>query len=803
MFFRLLLFISFLFSAGISFAQQSEWFWVNPRPIGTNLNDALILENKLIAFADGGCVLYSADGGNTGIYIYPDSLYGNRSIYEADFVSADTGYLCGLSGLLMKTIDGGLTWTHLTSPLTSNLWYIDFIDADTGYVVSSDSRVIKTTDGGQNWTVNQIYSTSTTLYKIYFVSPSTGYLGTGNATLGRLLKTTDYGATWLPVTSYTSTGTVRGIYFTDELTGYIGNTLYEILKTTDGGLSWTTQDMGTGTVYEIKFFDANNGAAAGALGTVFFTTDAGTTWQPTSIGFSTNCNIYGLAMSNSFADIPNTIFAAAQSGIMAKSSNMGQTWIPISEAATLHNLRSIRMANNMTGYAVGGSTTESEVIKTTDGGLTWDKVNFDAGYTLYAQSWIDQNTGFVARRGPDGIFKTTDGGANFTQLNPGVVTSTQIWYDIEFANADTGYAVSSGGHIVRTTDGGTSWAALPAVHGTSAIYSLHILDAENIFAAGVSGKVSKSTDGGTTFTAINITGTTTLYSVSFIDRNNGLAAGTSGKVFRTTDGGTSWTELFAGTSVTLYDILYVSPSIIWISGGGIFYSTDGGLTWTEADKFHGQNTYYSMAIAGDKLMTAGGFGNILGTSSNPIPVELTLFTAEQQGTAVNLIWSTATETNNSGFEIQRSNDQISWGNIAFIPGNGTTSEKQYYSFTDMNVPSGKSYYRLKQIDYNGQFEYSPVVMITIIQVFEFELQQNYPNPFNPSTVINYQIPFDGMVTLKVYDILGNEIQTLVNGYKNAGKYSAAFDGSRLSSGIYLIKMKSGDFISTRKMTLIK
>jgi photosystem II stability/assembly factor-like uncharacterized protein len=795
----------FLLISNSLFSQVSEWAWLNPYPIGSNLNDGIIFpDNKKLVFSDGGGIVYFSADGWTVQTIYPDSLSGNRSIYEADFISPDTGYICGISGLLMKTVDGGMTWTHLPSPLTSNYWYLDFINADTGYVVSSDSKIIKTTDGGQTWNIIVLSATATTLYKIYFVSPSTGYLGTGSSTLGRLLKTTDYGATWLPVSSFTSTGVVRGIYFTDEHTGYIGTSLYEIIKTTDAGSTWVTQDLGTGTIYEIKFFDPNNGAAAGASGTVYVTTNAGATWDSTSIGQTTNCNVYGIALGNSYAKDAASIFAVTQSGVIAHSTNMGQQWTQLSRAVTLHNLRSIQMVNSQTGFACGGSTTQSALLKSVDGGFTWERLNFDAGYTLYSQSWINENTGYVARRGPDGIFKTTNGGTSFSQLNPGQASSTQIWYDIVFNGVDTGYACSSGGHIVKTTDGGTSWSLLPDLHSTSAIYALNILDAQSVFAAGSSGKVSKTTDGGATFTAINLTGTTTLYAVAFIDRDNGLVAGVSGKVFRTTDGGLTWTEFNVGANATLYDILYVNSSLIWISGdAGMFYSLDGGVTWTRANKFHGQNIQYSMTIADEFLITAGEFGNILASFWDPVPVELTLFTAAVSGNDVVLNWTTATETNNSGFEIQRSTDQKNWEVLGFVSGNGTISETRKYSFTDKSVPNRINYYRLKQIDYNGSYEYSSVISADVSRIFTYSLEQNYPNPFNPSTIINYSVPVQGAVKIILFDALGREIKVLVDEQKSPGNYHTEFSASGLSSGVYFYQMKAGTFIETRKMLLLQ
>jgi hypothetical protein len=191
---------------------------------------------------------------------------------------------------------------------------------------------------------------------------------------------------------------------------------------------------------------------------------------------------------------------------------------------------------------------------------------------------------------------------------------------------------------------------------------------------------------------------------------------------------------------------------------------------------------------------------------NLIPVELISFTAEVFNNDVNLSWQTATEKNNSGFEVERamSEDQIqSWEAIGFVQGSGTTAEFHYYSFTNKNVKPGFYQYRLKQIDFEGSFTYSNIVEVEVEAPNVFTLEQNYPNPFNPSTVINYQLPVNSMVTLKIYDILGNEIVTLVNEEKPAGSYEVEYDGTELPSGIYLYKLQTSNFIDTKKMILIK
>jgi len=196
-----------------------------------------------------------------------------------------------------------------------------------------------------------------------------------------------------------------------------------------------------------------------------------------------------------------------------------------------------------------------------------------------------------------------------------------------------------------------------------------------------------------------------------------------------------------------------------------------------------------------------------------IPVELTSFTAELDGNTVQLNWSTYTEKNNLGFEIERSvisNDvrNLIWMKIGFVDGKGTTTEPQNYYFNHKELKTGAYLYRLKQIDFNGTFQYSKEVKVEIISPNEFVLEQNYPNPFNPSTKISWQSPVSGHQTLKIFDVLGNEVATLFDEYREAGRYEVEFNVAQvsrpeISSGLYLYKMTIGNFSAIRKMMLIK
>lgn len=185
-----------------------------------------------------------------------------------------------------------------------------------------------------------------------------------------------------------------------------------------------------------------------------------------------------------------------------------------------------------------------------------------------------------------------------------------------------------------------------------------------------------------------------------------------------------------------------------------------------------------------------------------VPVELSSFTAAVNGLTVSLNWTTATEKNNSGFEVQKKVNE-KFVAAGFVSGNGTTTEMHSYSFADKLLKGGKSIYRLKQMDYDGTFEYSKEVEVNVIYGMNYSLSQNYPNPFNPTTKISYTIPQTGFVEINVYDAIGNLIKTLVSGSKDAGSYDVEFDGSGLTSGIYFYQIKSGNFTDTKKFVLMK
>jgi hypothetical protein len=275
-----------------------------------------------------------------------------------------------------------------------------------------------------------------------------------------------------------------------------------------------------------------------------------------------------------------------------------------------------------------------------------------------------------------------------------------------------------------------------------------------------------------------------------------------GQVEVSTNNGSSWVPLNG---------LYTTP------GSGSFQPTGEPLydgiqsTWVneimDLSNYNSNQVKLKFELRTDGSVTEDGwFVDDIGiVVYGIIPVELTSFTAIAKDDNVLLNWITSTETNNMGFDIERRSTKSNsgWQKLGFINGKGTTTEKYNYSFVDKNPAEGKSFYRLRQIDFDGTSKIYNSVEVDFETVKEYSLSQNYPNPFNPSTEINYTLTKSGNVTLKVYNLLGSEIATLVNGFMEAGKHSVKFDANDITSGIYFYTIKADNFTSTRKMILMK
>ena len=364
------------------------------------------------------------------------------------------------------------------------------------------------------------------------------------------------------------------------------------------------------------------------------------------------------------------------------------------------------------------------------------------------------------------------------------------------------FAGTVGGIIYRSTNNGTSWTA---VFNGIYVDALAISDT-NIF-AGTDGGVYRSTNNGTTWTVAGLTNN--VYPQALAISNTNLFAGTyQSGVFRSTNNGANWTAVNTGLTGSALNItaLFVSDTNLFAGtwGGRAFRSTNNGTTWTSArngltsDNVHAF-TVYPNSTGGTNLFAGTYFGNGVYLSTD----NGTSWTAVNNGlTNSNVRALAVSDTNlfagtDGGGFFHSTNNGTSW--TSFNTGlTNNVVNALLVSGTYLFAGTNDGVWRLPLSE-----------IITSVEdqnngiPSQFILEQNYPNPFNPSTTIRYSIPASEFVTLNVYDVLGNEVATLVDEYRPAGSYEVNFNASQLSSGIYFYKLQAGSFVETKKMILLR
>ncbi|MDP2303735.1 MAG: T9SS type A sorting domain-containing protein [Ignavibacteria bacterium] len=398
---------------------------------------------------------------------------------------------------------------------------------------------------------------------------------------------------------------------------------------------------------------------------------------------------------------------------------------------------------------------------------------------------------YVSWSGPLGIMfdKSTDGGVTFgTDIfvsdQPGgwdfAIPGINRCNGLPITVCDTSYSPFRGNIYInwsdqrngtsntdiflkKSTDGGNSWGQLIKVN-------------------------NDDTQRHQFFNWMAVDQTTGIIYILFYDRRNTSGSATDVYIAKSTDGGETFENFkISATSFT--------PS------QNIFFGDYANIA------AHNRKIYPIWMRMDNSNLSV--WTSVIFDSSSIVPVELTSFSAKSEGNNISLNWTTSSELNNYGFEIERANISNTnqtgfiWKNIGFVKGNGTSNIIRDYKFTDYNLLNGYYLYRLKQIDFSGNSNYSKTVEVDIMNPASYLLEQNYPNPFNPTTTISFQIPSEEFVTVKVYDVLGKEIKTILNEIKKAGVYEIPFNGSELSSGLYVYRITAGNFISEKKMILLR
>jgi hypothetical protein len=752
------------------------------------------------------------------------------------FACSQTNYR---SWVFLST-NNGTSWTAANTPFDG---FSQMVEIGTNLFAGTSYGVFLSTNNGASWTPVNTGLTNTPVGCL-----AVSGLNLFAETEGGVFLTTNNGTSWTAVNNGLTRSVISLAVSGTNL--FAGACSFSVFLSTDNGTSWTKVNAGMRSecVDVLAVIGTNLFASTSYPPGIYLSTDNGTSWAPANTPFS--------GFSQMVQSGENT-FAATGGGVFL-STNNGASWTPVNKGLT--NTRVISLAVSNTNLFAG---TDGGVFLSTNKGTNWTRIGIEfpnanvtylaiSGTKLFATTLMDVGPGYsgggfsmhystnngeqwipfviegayhlqaVAISGTrlfagtyNGVFLSTDNGTSWTASG---LTDTSVY---ALAVSETNLFAGTGYGVFLSTDNGTSWTAVNTGLTDTAIGCL-AASGTNLFAGTWSG-VFLSTNSGTSWTAVNDGLTDTNITALAVSETNLFAGTWGGGVFLSTNNGTSWTLVNTGLTNTAVRCLAVSETNIFAGtySGGVFLSTSNGTYWIDVNAGLTYPMVTAFAVLGTDVF-AGTYGG--GVWRRPllemVPVELTSFTASANGKEVTLSWSTATELNNQGFEVQRKFGSNNFVTVGSVKGHGTTTSPNQYTFVDKLIDAGKYIYRLKQIDFGEKYEYSQTVEINWSPFTTFRLEQNYPNPFNPTTTIGFGIPASpnpseggALVTLKVYDILGNEVQTLINKEMEAGYHSVEFDASMLpngvssiggyASGVYFYQLRAETFIETMKMILLR
>ncbi len=738
----------------------------------------------------GTGIFKTTDGGNTWL---PDSLggLGGRSVYAIYADANGNLYAGGLNTGVFFRPPGATSWQNITGDLPAGT-------------------------GGNPRTVRSIFKDSNGLL----------YIGTEGGTAPNdagIYTSTNNGTNW--VRNSTGLGTTS-----PSVRAFVqrGDTLFVGVFSGGAGVyrkalaatSWTIDTLGLGARgINALYVDGAGNIYAGlnptTPGGVFRRAVNSSSWSQVALGGQ---SVWG------FIGVGSEVLIGSNLWAVSRTTNFSS--VSISNTG-INALSVLALKVGSDGNLYAGINSNGGVQRSTDNGATWqmDTVGLGAR-TVWALEEV--NGTIFAAAGSSGVFRRTASG--WVPANTGIATRT---VDCLLANGDTLVAglTTSGTNpvIYRTTNGGATWLAgtVTSLPSLGSVRALGKDNAGNLY-AGMSSTTTvlrgllKSTNGGATwFQSNGIMNPLNeeFYAIAFNPVTNTLyAAPNVSGIFKSTDAGATWVSDSTGMSATVDDILI--PTTLPPSSGlqGSMLAACLGQN-TEGGVFVRRNTETAWSRSGLDLFSVNALAEksgVLYAATNHssiykanyvnigLPVELIEFGYRKANQGVELFWKTVSEQNNEGFQIERRRDSQEWQTIGFVRGKGTTTEVQSYSFVDEQA-SGKLFYRLKQIDFNGAFQYSNVIEVNLTAPEKFELAQNYPNPFNPTTIITYQLPLSSDVKLEIFDVLGRKVATLVNAKQDAGSYVANFNASayNLTSGVYFYRLQAGNFTETKKMMLVK
>lgn len=791
---------------------QTDWEWQNPLPQGNYLWSVTMIDtDNIVTVGGAGLVMKTTDDGETW---YKQFYVGNNMFWftDASFPNANIGYIVGKasvesdSGIIMRSNDGGLNWfqQQVIGLSLHSLYGVCFINSDTGWVVGTAGAILRTTNGGQFWEDQSSPSFGLDLQRVYFTDARNGW---AVGRWGSIIRTTNGGENWNLV-YYNDSYDFYSICFIDSLIGYVGGVPGSLRRTTNGGTTWSVVNIPIGGyIGGIHFFSRDSGIVAGVNGMIFRTTNGGITWtQVNQMGGDDQ--ILGL----SFCDQNNGI-AVGLRGALLRTYNGGITWTKLSSEITdITAFWGVCFATPNIGIVVGD---EGVIFRTSNAGATWTLVSFGQSPVFREAAFADSLVGVtVGRYGV--ILRTTDAGISWSP--PQINQANQQLFDVKFVTKEVGFAVGEN-NIVKTTDAGNTWFAQP-YSGAGWVMGVYFFDTVNGFTVDLGGMIKHTTDGGNTWSIVTtLPSPTPLRRIDFSDSLTGVICGGLGTITRTTDGGATWNivrQTPTPISEELFDVQFIDESTAYAVGPyGVIKSSDKGLNWVY-EKSSALNLNGIHFFNSENGVVVGYASAILRAKSSVSPQFLVenrqiLFPQTPIGTTA---YDTITIKNIGNIPLIISNVSSSNTIFAINPSSATIEPSGNKLFIVSFSPDSLNEYSGNLIFvHNGDPSTDTIFVsgqgVTTVELSEpgipqnFYLYQNYPNPFNPVTSIRFDLPKESHVEIKVFNIIGQKVATLVNTELKAGYHKIEWDASKLPSGIYFYQFLSENIKLIKKGVLAK
>ena len=486
------------------------------------------------------------------------------------------------------------------------------------------------------------------------------------------------------------------------------------------------------------------------------------------------------------------------------SLSLGQPVWTSQSSGTLDTLFAVKFTDTLTGITVGGSGT---IRKTTNGGLNWFALSGGTTNNFRSISLLNSNTGYIVGNGGV-IRKTTNGGINWFALTSGTSNHLTSVFAID---QNIVFACGNSGTIIKSTNRGINWSFQAGGTGNN-LRSIHFINANTGCTVGELGTVRRTTNGGTNWFAQTVSVNGPLTAVYLNNATNGIISiGYLNMAFyRTTDGGVTWNSQFYGSDNSIRAIDFVGDFGFMGGDIGNFYVTgNGGANWSRIPmgvnnwmyglSFATESHGWAVGTQGLILHTTTGGANIPNAPSNLVGFSIST-------SKIFLAWFDNSSSEH-GFKIQRSlNNPNNFSDVGTVGPNVLN----YIDSTGIS-PVNIYYYRVYAYTAGGNSGYSNVVAVLVTSLEptgtvipdKYALYNNYPNPFNPSTKIKFDVPKNDYVSLKVYNLSGQVVASVVEQNLGAGRYEIDFDGAYLSTGTYFYRIETSSFTETKKMVLVK